>query len=276
MQLVLVPHGRSASLEVTHIGAFVGHDEGALELTRTPGIDPEVTGELHRAVYALGNVAEGAVGEYCGVEGCIVVVAYGHHRCQILAHQVGIVAHGLGERAEDDALLCQRLAERGLDRYGVKHRVHCGAGQHASLVQGNAEFVESGHQLGVDLLLLRRFFGGREIDDVLEVYLRDVQVGPCRHLHGQPLAVGLQAEVEEPLRLALFLRYQPYNVLVQALGDELLLHLRLKAVLVLGGAYILKYVVFLAHIVLAFCKSQTAKMRIFSYLCMANSKIPDL
>ena len=99
---------------------------------------------------------------------------------------------------------------------------------------------------------------------------------PRRHFHGQPLAVGFQTEVEEPLRLALFLRYQPYNVLVQALGDELLLHLRLKAVLVLGGAYILKYVVFLAHIVLAFCKSQTAKMRIFSYLCMANSKIPDL
>ena len=199
----------------------------------------------------------------CRIEGSIIVVTYRHHRCQILAHQVGIVAHGLRERAEDDALLCQRLAERGLDRYGVEDGVHCGTGQHASLVQGDAELVKSGHQLGVDLLFLGSLLGRGEIDDILKIYLGNVQMGPRRSFHGQPLAVGLLAEVKEPLRLALFLRYQPYNVLVQALGNELLLHLRLKAVLVLGGAYILKYVVFLAHIVLAFCKSQTAKMRIF-------------
>jgi hypothetical protein len=114
-------------------------------------------------------------------------------------------------------------------------------------VQGNAQLVECSHQLGVDLLLLRSLLGRGEVDDVLEIYLGNVQMGPRRHLHGQPLAVGLQAEVEEPLRLALLLRYQPYDVLVQALGNELLLHLGLEAVLVLGGAYVFKYVVFLAH-----------------------------
>ena len=107
VQLVLVPHGCGAALQVAHVGAFVGHDEGALELTCTPGIDPEVAGKLHRAVYSLGDVAEGAVGEDSGVEGRVVVIPDGHHRCQVLAHQVGIVAHGLRERAEDDAFLCQ-------------------------------------------------------------------------------------------------------------------------------------------------------------------------
>ena len=130
-------------------------------------------------------------------------------------------------------------------------------------MQGNAELVKSGHQLGVDLLFLGSLLGCCKIDDVLKFYLGNVKMGPRRSFHSQPLAVGLQAEFEEPLRLALFLRYQPYDVLVQPLGYELLFHLSLEAVLVLGGAYILKYVVFLAHIVLAFCKSQTAKMRIF-------------
>ena len=165
----------------------------------------------------------------------------------VLAHQVGIVAHGLGERAEDDAFLGQRLAERGLDRYGVEHCVHRCAGQHASLMQGNAELVKSGHQLGVDLLFLRSLLGRGEIDDILEIYLGNVQMGPCRHLHGQPLAVGFQTEVQKPLRLALLLRYQPDDVLVKPFWNEFLLHLSLETVLVLGGAYIFQYIFFLAH-----------------------------
>ena len=72
-------------------------------------------------------------------------------------------------------------------------------------------------------------------------------MGPRRHLHRKPLAVGLQAEVEEPLRLALLPGNQAYDVLVQPFGDKFLLHLGLEAVLVLGGAYVFKYVVFLAH-----------------------------
>ena len=117
MQLVLVPHGCGAAFEVAHVGAFVGYDEGPLELAGAPGVDAEIAGQLHRAVHPLGNVAEGAVGEYCGVEGCIVVVAYGHHRCKVFADQIGIVPDGLGEGAEDNALLGQRLAEGGLHRY---------------------------------------------------------------------------------------------------------------------------------------------------------------
>ena len=80
VQLVLVPHGCCAALQVAYVGAFVGHDEGALELPRAPGIDPEVAGELHRAVHALGDVAEGAVGEDSGVEGRVIVVPDRHYR----------------------------------------------------------------------------------------------------------------------------------------------------------------------------------------------------
>ena len=114
-------------------------------------------------------------------------------------------------------------------------------------MQGNAQLVEGSHQLWVDLLFLWSLLGRGKIDDVLEIYLGNIQMGPRGHLHGQPLAVGLQAEVEEPLRLALLPGNQAYDVLVQPFGDKFLLHLGLEAVLVLGGAYVFKYVVFLAH-----------------------------
>ena len=74
----------------------------------------------------------------------------------------------------DDAFLGQRLAESGLDRYGVENGVYRGAGQHASLMQGNAEFVEGSHQLGVDLLFLWSLLGRGKIDDVLEIYLGNI------------------------------------------------------------------------------------------------------
>ena len=58
VQLVLVAHRRGAALEVRDVGALVGDDEGALELSGVGGVDAEIGGELHRAAHALGNVAE--------------------------------------------------------------------------------------------------------------------------------------------------------------------------------------------------------------------------
>ena len=43
VELVLVPHGCGTSLEIREIGAFVGNEECALELTGLTGIDAEIS-----------------------------------------------------------------------------------------------------------------------------------------------------------------------------------------------------------------------------------------
>src|SRR5690606_7899514 len=53
VQLVLVALRRRAALEVGHVGAFLGDDQGALELAGLAGIDAEIGGELHRAAHPL-------------------------------------------------------------------------------------------------------------------------------------------------------------------------------------------------------------------------------
>ena len=80
VQLLFVPHGGGAAFHVTHVGAFIGHDERALELAGAFCIDAEVAAELHRAADALGDIAEGTVGENGAVEGGEIVVAGRHHR----------------------------------------------------------------------------------------------------------------------------------------------------------------------------------------------------
>src|SRR5690606_20007568 len=69
VQLVLVALRGGAALEVAHLAAGFGDDQGPLELPRVAGIDAEVRRQLHRAAYALGYVDEGPVRENGGVEG---------------------------------------------------------------------------------------------------------------------------------------------------------------------------------------------------------------
>ena len=57
---------------------------------------------------------------------------------------------------------------------------------------------------------------------------------PVRLGHLFPLMKGIQAEFKEPLRLFFTGRYHTHDILVQPLGDELLLHVCHKAFLVFG------------------------------------------
>ena len=92
VELVLVALRRRAALEVADVGALVGDDQRALELAGLRGVDAEVGGELHRAAHALRHVDEGAVAEDRGVERREEVVRVGHHRAQVLLHQLGVLA----------------------------------------------------------------------------------------------------------------------------------------------------------------------------------------
>ena len=152
VQLVLVAHRCGAAFEITHVRPVVAHDERALKLPRLAGVDAEIGGKFHGAAHALGDIHEGTVGKYGGIERGEIIVAVGHHRAEVLAHQVGILAHGLADRTKDDAFLLQRLLESGLHRYGVHHGIYCHACQSHAFFKGNTEFVERLHQFGVDFL----------------------------------------------------------------------------------------------------------------------------
>ena len=235
VQLVLVALRRGASLQIAHVGTFVGHDERPLELPRTGGVDAEIGRKLHRAAHALRDVAERPVGEDRRIERRIEIVGRGNHAPQVLPHQLGAVAQRLGNRAEDDAFLGQCLLEGGLHRNGVHHGIDRHARKGHLLLERNAQLVERAPQFGIDLVHrpeLLPGLGGRIIDDVLEVDLRNRQVRPRRRLQRQPVAVGRHTALGHPLRFALLGRNQAHDLFGQSLADGLGLDVRRKSVFI--------------------------------------------
>ncbi len=223
VQLVGVAHGGGATLQVADVGAFVGHDQGALELPGVLGVDAEVGGKLHGAAHAFGHVAEGAVAEDRGIQGREEVVGGGNHRAEVLAHQVGVLAHGFGERAEDDPHGLQLLLEGGGHGDRVEHGIDRDASQQFLFFQRDAELGVGLQKLRIDLVealgaaLFR--FGRGIVNDVLVIDGRVVNVGPGGLLHGLPVAEGLEPPFQQPFRFLFLGGDQADDVFVEAAGD---------------------------------------------------------
>ena len=243
VQLVLIPHRGRAALHVAHASAFVGDYERALELAGAAGVDAEVAAEIHGALDAFGDVAERSVGEDGGVEGCVEVVARWHHGGEVLAHEVGVLLHRLAEATEDDALFGQMLPEGGADGNRVEDgvdrdaalRFH--AGKRLTFPERDAEFVESLLEFGVDFgRTVFVFHRGGIVDDVLEVdFRKTAEVAPAGRRHALPFTEGVQTEVQQPLRLSLLRRDEPYGVLREAFRNEFLLDLGFETFTVFPG-----------------------------------------
>ena len=77
---------------------------------------------------------------------------YGTTVPEILPHQLRMVLHRLGERAEDDAELRQLLLERRGHRDAVEHRVDRDAREQLLLVERDAELLEGPPDLRIDLV----------------------------------------------------------------------------------------------------------------------------
>ncbi len=243
MQLVLVAHRCCAALHVADIRALVGDDERTLELSRALRVDAEVAGELHRAAHPFRDVAERAVAEYGGVERRVEIVPGRNDRGEIFPDEFRMFAHGLRERAEDDSLLLECSTEGRLHRDRVKDRIDGHAREGFPLVERYSQLVESLFELGVNLLrtvavLLRRGI----VYNVLKVNLGDVQMPPFRRRHPLPFAEGVETEVQQPPRLLLLRGNKAYDVLVQALGDELLLKIRHEAVFIFLPGDVFDYI----------------------------------
>ena len=245
MELVFVALRGGAAFEVAHVGVVVGHNERALKLACARGVDAEIGGQLHRAAYSLGNIDKRAVGEHRRVEGGIEIVAVRHHFAQVFPDQFGIVLHGFGYGAEDDAEFGEFLLMGGLDADGVHHGIDGHARELFLLLEGYAEAVEGVDELGVDLVeALRSLLGTRGgiVAYGLEVDGRYVEVGPVGFLHRQPVAVGLQAEFEEPFGFALLGRDHSHHILAQAAGYHISVDVGGEAVFIVAARHIVEHV----------------------------------
>jgi hypothetical protein len=136
--------------------------------------------------------------------------------------------HRLTEGAEDDPFLGKHLLEGGLHRDTIHHSIHGHAGQLLLLLERNTQSFEGPEQLRVHLIeaLGCLALGGIGIiDDILKIDAGDLQVSPFRLLHGEPMAVGLQAELQEPFRLLLLRRDQPDHLFIETLLNHFGLHI---------------------------------------------------
>ena len=102
---------------------------------------------------------------------------------------------------------------------------------------GDAQLVERGPDLGIDLVEtgeLRSGRGSRPVVHVLEVDRRVVQVGPGGLLQREEVAQRPEPPFEQPRRLALLGRDQGDDVLVETLRRQLGLQVAVEPVGILS------------------------------------------
>ena len=234
MELILVSLRGGAALEVGDVGVVLGYDQGALKLSRIQCIDPEVRAQLHGAADTLGDVDKGSVAEDGGIEGGEEIIRRGNHRPEVLPHQVGMLPDGLADGAEDHPFLSQLLAEGGADGDRVHDRINGIAGKDLPLHDRDAKLLEGLFELGVHRFVSRLFLlRSGKVNDVLEVYLRELDVPPGRYFHLRPSTEGPETEVQQPVRLVAHLRDGAHDILIDPLRQVLRLDVGGEAVLVL-------------------------------------------
>ena len=232
------------------MAACLGDNQRALELAGVAGIDAEIGGQLHRAAHALGDEHEAAVGEHGRVQGGEVIVIGRHHGAEILAHQLGMVAHRLADRTENHAHFGQRFPERGGHRDTVEHGVHrdlralvfgvlrpFDAGQDGTFLQRYAELFVRRQQFRIDLVEALRtglFLRCGVVMNILVVDRRMMDLGPMRLGHGLPGDECLKPPFQQPVGLVLARGNQPDRVLGQPLGGDVHLDVGREAPFVTG------------------------------------------
>ena len=277
VQLIGVETRRRTAFQVRNVRALIGDNQGALELSAVLGVDAKIGRQFHWAAHAFGNVAKRAVRENRAVQSREKVIGMRHDAPQILLHQLGMFAHGVAKRAEDDTQTCQMFLERGRDGNAIENRIDCdlrhrvffrvldafnSRGRDAGffiddvrqtllLLNRDAQLVERFQQLRIDFIQTiqaRLFFGRRVINDVLVVDERIFRVEPVRFGQRLPVTKRFQAPVEQPLRLVFFGGNLTNNVFGQASRESLGFDVGLKTVFVFLSRQIFDLVSFGTHL----------------------------
>ena len=203
------------------MAALFGNDQRALKLARVPFVDPEVSGQFHRAAYTLGNVYKRAVTEYRRVQSRKKVVRRRHHGTEVFFNELRMILNCFTEGRENDPQFSQFFLVGGFNRYTIDHRIHRYSGQDLLLIQRNTQLLKGADQFRVRLIKAvqhRLLLGCRVIDNVLIIDGRVIHVRPVWFRHLLPLPERLQAPFQQKLRLFLLGGDLTDHIFIQAFG----------------------------------------------------------
>ena len=156
MKLILIPHWRRTSFEITYIAFFVSNQKGTFKLTCITCIYPEICGKLHGASYTLWYITERSVAEYCRIKRGKEIISVRDHRSHISFYKFWILPYCLAERTEYYTKLGQGFPEGGLNGYAVHNGIHCNTRQMLLLLKRDAQPVESPLKFRIDVIETRR------------------------------------------------------------------------------------------------------------------------
>ena len=131
---------RGAAFHVGHFRAFIGDDEGALELAEVFGVDAEVSLQRMFHFHAGRDVDERAAAEHGGVQRAEFVVAGRDDFAEPFPENFRMILQAFGRSDEDDALFADGLLDVGIDGFAVELRFD--AGEKFSFLLRNTEPLE--------------------------------------------------------------------------------------------------------------------------------------
>ena len=194
--------GGGAAFHVHDFGAFIGDDEGALELAELLGVDAEVGLERVADFDAFGDVDEGATGEDGAVEGAKFVVRGGDDFAEPGFEDFRVFVETFGGVDEDDALVFEDFFDIGVGGFGVV--LSFDTGEEFAFLLGDAEAFEGALDVLGDFVpgALGLLAIGKVVAEFFEVDVFQVLGGP---VGGHGLGVedfeSLVAEFADPVRV---------------------------------------------------------------------------
>ena len=235
VKLILIPHRGRTTFEVADVRPLLRNYQRPLELPRAGGVHTEIRRQLERTPHALRDVAEGAVRKHRGVECGKEVVVVRYDRTEVLFDQLGMIKHSFRERAENDAVLGERVLESRGHRYAVKHRVNRHTRQQLLLLKRNTELfkgLENFRVYFVETLELFLRLGRRVVGEglIIDGRIGDIRPRGLRHL--DPITIRLEPPLQHELGLLLLFRDRADDVFVQPLRDGIGIDVRHPPVLV--------------------------------------------
>ena len=192
--------GCGATFHVHDFGAFIGDDEGALELAELLGVDAEVGLQRVADFDAFGDVDEGAAGEDGAVEGAEFVVGGGDDFAEPGAEDLGVFVEAFGRVDEDDALVFEDFFDVGVGGFGVV--LGFDTGEEFAFLLRDAEAFEGALDVFGDFVpgALGFLAVGEVVAEFFEVDVLQVLGGPVSgHGFGVEDVEGLVAELADPV-----------------------------------------------------------------------------
>ena len=117
MQRILRIDRSRTAFYIMHVGAFVGNNKRAFELTHSRSINTEVRLQRNFYMHTLWHVYEGTTRPCCGIQRAKLIVFWRNNRTEILLYEVWVFAHCRIGIDENNALGSQIVANGVVDNF---------------------------------------------------------------------------------------------------------------------------------------------------------------